>query len=86
MMKIIEAAYNTVTTVAKQYQAAIDDLESKLADAMRFVPYPETMSGWCDPSAPDEVKELIALACKLRGRNLPEPDEPDAAPQAEKPQ
>lgn len=43
------------------------DAQAKLADAMRFVPQPETMSGYCDPHAPDDVKELIALAAKLQG-------------------
>lgn len=43
-----------------------------LADAMRFVPRPETMSGYGDPDAPDDVKELLEIAARLHGQKLPE--------------
>jgi hypothetical protein len=46
-------------------------LELQLADAMRFVPQPEDMSGYCDPEAPDELKELIVIAARLHGKKLP---------------
>lgn len=36
------------------------------AELHQFVPHPESMSGFDDPNAPDDVKELIALAEKYQ--------------------
>jgi hypothetical protein len=67
-------AFNGVTAaMVALYEPEIVRLEIKLADAMRFVPHPETMSGFMDPDAPDDVKELIRIAAKLHGRTLEEP-------------
>lgn len=41
------------------------DLARRLKLAMRFVPHPETMSGYGDTEAPDDEKELIAIAGEL---------------------
>lgn len=71
---LMDAFNNVISETGKLYIGEIESLRTKLADAMKFVPHPETMSGYCDPSAPDDVKELIALAAKLRGRTLPEPE------------
>lgn len=71
---LIDAFNNCTRVIAATYDKELSSLKEKLADAMRFIPYPETMSGYCDPDAPDEVKETIAIAAKLHGRALPECD------------
>jgi hypothetical protein len=60
-----------VTEQRKTIQAAaeierlrqrVQELEAVAKTAMRFVPAPESMAGFDDPDAPEEVRELIELA------------------------
>jgi hypothetical protein len=71
---VVEACNNVTREVASLYNAELADLRKKLDFAMRFVPAPETMAGYCDPSAPEEVKADIEMAARLHGRTLPTPD------------
>lgn len=71
MNELLDAFNNVTRTLSEQYSKELRELRAKLANAMKFVPYPETMCGYCDPCAPDDTKALIELAARLHGRNLP---------------